>query len=69
MLTATHKKKKKKSAIEELDRETGEEQITVCRTRIDLWRMTDYRRERQSYVSRAGDEGGQSRLRWEDCVN
>ena len=31
--------------------------------------MTDYRRERQSYVSRAGgDEGGQARLRWEDCV-
>ena len=30
--------------------------------------MTDYRRKRQSFVSRAGgDEGGQG-LRWEDCV-
>ena len=30
--------------------------------------MTDYRRERQCYVCRAGgDEGGQW-LRWEDCV-
>ena len=30
--------------------------------------MKDYRRERHSYVSRAGgDEGGQF-LRWEDCI-
>ena len=27
--------------------------------------MTDYRRERQMYVSRAG---GRPKLRWEDCV-
>ena len=29
--------------------------------------MTDYRRERQSYVSRPDGDGG-TRLRWEDCV-
>ena len=29
--------------------------------------MTDYRRERQSYVSRAGGDE-RPRLRWEDCV-
>ena len=30
--------------------------------------MTDYRRERQSYLRRAGgDEGGQMQ-RWKDCV-
>ena len=41
-------------SAEELDRETGEEQITVG------WQMIDCRRERQSYLSRAGgDEGGQ----------
>ena len=51
-------------SAEELDGETGEEQITVgwtCR-KDGGWQtvMTDYRRERQSYVSRAGgDEGGQ----------
>ena len=29
---------------------------------VEGWRVTDYRRERQSYVSRAGgDEGGQGR--------
>ena len=48
-------------SAEELDRETGEEQTTVGRTRRkNGQRMTDYRRERQSYVRRAGgDEGGQ----------
>ena len=30
--------------------------------------MADYRRERQSYVSRAGGDEGGPRLRWEDCV-
>ena len=30
--------------------------------------MTDYRRERQSYVSRAGGRRGRRRPRWEDCV-
>ena len=52
---------RKLRSAEELDRETGEEQTTVGRTRRkDGQRMTDYRRERQSYVSRAGgDEGGQ----------
>ena len=42
--------------VVELDRETGEEQITVGWTR--RWPMKDYRRERQSYVSRAGGDKG-----------
>ena len=43
-------------SAEELDRYTREEQTTVGRTR--RWRMTDYRREQQSYVSRAGGNEG-----------
>ena len=44
-------------SAEELDRETGEEQITMDRTRIE--RMADDRLPK-SYESRAGgDEGGQ----------
>ena len=43
-------------SAEELDIYTREEQTTVGRTR--RWRMTDYRREQQSYVSRAGGDEG-----------
>ena len=48
------------SALEhDTDRETGAEQTIVGRTHKG-WRMTDYRREWQSYIRRAGgDEGGQ----------
>ena len=43
-----------------LDRETGKEQITVGRIRRKHDGLTDYRRQRLSYVRRAGgDEGGQ----------
>ena len=43
-------------SLEELDRETDEEQITVGRTRMADDRLP-HRRERQSYVSWAGGDG------------
>ena len=48
-------------SAEELDRETGEEQLDYCgKDTLNGWRMTGYWRERQSWVNWAGeDEGGQ----------
>ena len=51
----------------ELREETGVQRSSTerpvrCRLQWKGWRMTDYRRERQSYVSNAGgDEGGHGR--------
>ena len=46
-------------SAEEHDRETGEDQTTVGGY-VERWGKTYYRRERQSYESRAGgDEGDQ----------
>ena len=46
-------------SAEEHDRETGEDHTTGA-GHVERWGMTDYRRERQSYESRArGDEGDQ----------
>ena len=45
-----------------LDEAVATQVVVLCFRTVLVkgWRMTDYRRKRQSYVSRAGgDEGGQ----------